>query len=150
MSAAMSFREKRKNKIRFNFVDVLLLTALLVSLLAVFGGLLISFSSAEQDVVITLQLKAVDVERTAAMDVLLDEGTAVYRAQDDTLLGYLARDYRSGDESVALRVKATQRGSERMLEQTRLYIGQTMDLRSEGLLCYEAVINDLKEAVEYE
>ncbi len=150
MNVATSFGEKKRNKIRFNFVDVLILTALLAGVLAVIGGAIIFFSSAEQDMVITLQLKAVDVQRTASMDVFLDEGTAVYRAQDDTLVGHLAGDYRSGDDTLLLRVKITHRGSDRMLEDLRLYIGQTMDLRSEGLLCYEAVINDLKEAAEYE
>lgn len=149
MNGHTEAKEKKKAKFRFNFIDLLMLACVALFLIGV-AGASITGDESEQICLVTLQISGQDVScaLTAGAEPL--EGAKVYEAEGGRLYGSLKEDYEGGEAEVILRVKTTLKGSDRMMGDVRLYIGQTVDIRCEDLLCYGATVKDIMEVTENE
>lgn len=147
MNAAVEVKNK-KGKFRFNFVDLLVVT---LSVIFAVGYIVSIFNAKDQqsELLVTLRLEQSDVLQLQNADLALAKGETVYGIIGGKTYGVLEKEYEGGDETLLLRVDAQKQGSDRMMADVRLFVGQTVNIRCGTLRSYRLTVEDIKEVTEH-
>ena len=145
MSNAAS--KKKRSKIRFNFVDVLVLAALLFTALVMVAGGVTSEKSGKE-MIVTLQMTQRDSAMIFTAGLEADQKTDVYLIEDGERIGYLQQELHAKSGQIVVRIPADVKGSDRTVGNTRFYVGQELDLRLGEIYCRNAVVKDIREVSE--
>lgn len=131
---------RKKNKARFNFVDVFIVAILLFVLFLVLFNLF--FSGREEQRLIFLGISKNQAQEADFLDVSLRKGTAVYDFESGELLGRLYEDYDREGRTVVLVCEIGR-------ENKKWFCGDRASVEAEGIIFENVVVTDVRKVTDY-